>query len=515
MLTLGFVLDPADASRLMRHPALAVRRGGPGQPARRRMVRLAWHDTPHADLAGKGLALVHAGRDWRLERVHPGAEHWPPGLPPPVLGEARSAEQLGAVLPPGLAVRARFVGRETYLVLGDGDAALDVRLLRGALHVAPEGGDAAERPCCRLTLAGPEAAVVALAKTLAGSFSIALPAASLAAEAIAASLGTIPPPRRIGTIALRGGMSVGEAFPAIVAHLTDVMLFWSRAIGAPGHDPEPVHQMRAALRRPRSAISVFRGACASPTVLGMGERLRDLGQVLGPARDWDVFLAGLGARVADEFSDEPAVTRLLREGERRRAQAYAQLSEHLGGAAFRRLCIALAAISAGTGWQDGLDGKSRAALAQPVEVFAAEVLSRRHRRVKRRGDHFEKLDVPALHAVRLAAKRLRYAAEFSASIFAPKPAARFIRRLAMVQDRLGHLNDSAVAAALLAQLGPPTGARGLAVGLVRGFAAAEATHGRRGLLEGWKRFRALKPFWRLRADLRDAGAEIAMPPAED
>jgi triphosphatase len=134
-------------------------------------------------------------------------------------------------------------------------------------------------------------------------------------------------------------------------------------------------------------------------------------------------------------------------------------------------------------------------LALPIEVFAAEVLTRRHHRVIRRGDNFDDLDVPELHAVRLAAKRLRYATEFFATIFAPKLAARFIRRLSLLQEHLGYLNDAAVAASLLAELGPITGTRGYAIGVVRGFMTAEVAHDRRRLIRAWKRFQKLHPFW--------------------
>ena len=91
--------------------------------------------------------------------------------------------------------------------------------------------------------------------------------------------------------------------------------------------------------------------------------------------------------------------------------------------------------------------------------------------------HFEILDIPGLLDVRLAAKRQRYVTEFFGSLFAPKPTAKFIRRLKVFQDRLGDLNDASVAIALMAELSPPVGSRGLAIGIVRGFAASEATHG--------------------------------------
>ena len=78
------------------------------------------------------------------------------------------------------------------------------------------------------TLSGDETAVTTLAAVLSDSYPLALPRASLAGEAIATTVGTVPPARRIGTLPLSAGSSVGDAFCLVVAHLTDVM----RVLGA-------------------------------------------------------------------------------------------------------------------------------------------------------------------------------------------------------------------------------------------------------------------------------------------
>ena len=76
--------------------------------------------------------------------------------------------------------------------------------------------------------------------------------------------------------------------------------------------------------------------------------------------------------------------------------------------------------------------------------------------------HWKKLDraidglgphpMPAeLHAVRILAKRLRYATEAVAPA-AGKPARKFARDAARIQTALGELNDSAVAGASLAAI---------------------------------------------------------------
>ena len=67
-----------------------------------------------------------------------------------------------------------------------------------------------------------------------------------------------------------------------------------------------------------------------------------------------------------------------------------------------------------------------------------------HRRVVRAGRRWAKLDDPSRHALRRRAKRLRYAAEFAASLHDGEAVARYLARLAPVQDSLGRYNDLCV-----------------------------------------------------------------------
>ncbi len=104
----------------------------------------------------------------------------------------------------------------------------------------------------------------------------------------------------------------------------------------------------------------------------------------------------------------------------------------------------------------------------------------------------EELDNPGLHGLRLKAKRLRYAAEFFAPLFPEKPASRFIRRLAELQECLGMFNDTTVAGALLREVG---GKPGYGAGIVLGFTAARGARARPKIVAAWARFRRRDAFW--------------------
>jgi triphosphatase len=297
-----------------------------------------------------------------------------------------------------------------------------------------------------------------------------------------------PPPLRPE---LPPGLNVGEAFVRILEHQGTRMLAQAALIIPDGEDPEPVHQTRVALRRMRSALSVFRAASASEATSDLASSLRALGHLLGPARAWDVFLHEAGARIGTAFADHREIRRLLRASEKRRQAAYAALAQDLAGPHFSQLTRQFENVVNSRGWIAATDVDQRAVLHQPLDQFGAHILARLHKRVRRAGAHLRHLDTAALHALRLRGKRLRYAAEFFGEQFPGKPTARYLRRLAALQDELGWLNDAATTAALMTELG----ARGQASGIVLGYVAAEAATARARLPGIWKRFRRADPFW--------------------
>jgi triphosphatase len=495
---LELALDPSAAPRLPRLPAFARR---PGR-VRATAMHVLWYDTPEGALAADGLSLCErrVGREtmWRLERLCGTVEApWPPGTPAPVVAEASLPAGLGHALPAPLLPVAAFAGRLRPLALADATASPQVTLLDGTVRAV-----VGERPVCRVLLAGPPEALETLALALGADLPLRAPEASLAAEAYEIA-GRVMTPRALGAPELPTGVTVAEAFARVAAHLAAVLLHWA-PLAAAGATPEPVHQMRVALRRLRSALSLFRASVGGPVLDSVNDDLRALSAVLGPARDWDVFGAGIGRAVAACFPDDRAVARLLAAAERRRQAGYAALRAHLEGQGFRLLGLRLACLVTLRPWErpaeasadDEAATKQAALRATPVAAFAARALARRLERVRDPGEDFSALPIAALHAIRIQCKRLRYAAEFFAPLFPRKETRRFIRRVGALQERLGHLNDSAAAEGLMAQLGGGGGAeRAMAVGIVRGFVAAGLRGARAKSERSWRKFCRLEPFW--------------------
>ena len=134
-------------------------------------------------------------------------------------------------------------------------------------------------------------------------------------------------------------------------------------------------------------------------------------------------------------------------------------------------------------------------LETQVAAFAAQMLGRRYRQVCRRGRRLDALPPEQRHALRIAAKKLRYAAEFFSGLYPGKATKRHIQALSRLQDEFGALNDQAVAGQLLAQLGGGSRLHDRASGVIIGWYACKTHFQLADMAPVWKHFRRCSLFW--------------------
>ena len=140
----------------------------------------------------------------------------------------------------------------------------------------------------------------------------------------------------------------------------------------------------------------------------------------------------------------------------------------------------------------------------PIEIFAAEQLSLRRRKLRKRAKSFAELDAGRRHKLRIQAKKLRYATDFFGSLFSGKQASKrrtkFLAALETVQDCLGDLNDIAVHEGMISAAGmrhrPISRKRAFAAGLLTGLEDARVDTVMAAAEEALSRFGKSKPYWR-------------------
>jgi len=467
---------PADlAPRLGRLAPLAARRAGRsrGQP-----VLLTWRDTAESMLAETGFVMEQAGRAPEGSVALMPGPHDGPGLP-------LSAPEAGRLPDQPLVAFAAFDGRRTILPLADG---LEATLLAGRLRAV-----AAEQPVARLTITGPAAEALALLRDLAALAPIQPPRASLPEAGRALARGQPVRPRRLGAPPLAAEQDVETALETLIGHLVDVLV-WHAPIAEEGTDPSGVHQMRVAIRRLRSALRAFRPACDAPSLRAFDTAARDLAMLLGPVRDWDVFLSGLGAELAEALPEDRAIAALLRAAATRRQAAQRALRTGLQAAGFRELLWNGVALCRERPWRAEADPDAEARRARPLADFGATAIGKRWSHLLDAGAEIGALPDAEFHALRLDGKRLRYVAELFAPLFPRKRTRRFLARLAEVQEAFGLANDAAVARALVRGL-EGGAVRPWAVGVAEGWALARARRARRTATAAWEELFSTNIFW--------------------
>jgi triphosphatase len=485
-MQLELAADAEAVAGLSRLKALTASREG--RP-RTQSVKIVWHDSPEHALLADGVSLAEQRGVRRLERIFPGPATWLPATPAPALTEDPDP----ATLPAPLAPLAAFEARQAISLHQLDGQVVTVTAAKGILRAVT-----AEQPVGRVWLEGEDHAVRAIAMLIAQAIPVAVPLTSLAAEAIALATGRPAPPRRRGAPILPIEIpSIPDALTHILGHLIDVILANASVAVRPGTEGmEAVHQMRVAVRRIRSALSIFRPVVPPGALDATGASLKQLGAMLGPTRDWDVFADETVPLIQAVLPNNPHLERLVSAAARRRKECQKILAAYLSGPAFRTLGIELAWFASASFWHIQTPAEPGIATEpMTLESFAAQVLQQRWKKLLTSGKRIEELDIPSLHAVRLRAKRTRYAAEMFAALHHGKSASRFIRRLSVLQERLGVLNDGAVATHLMEELGGPTGRHAYATGIIAGFMAARAAQIRPRIVRAFERFRHQSIYW--------------------
>lgn len=212
-----------------------------------------------------------------------------------------------------------------------------------------------------------------------------------------------------------------------------------------GADAEELHSMRVATRRMRAAWRVFGSGFRPRRTRRYREHLRVVAGRLGEVRDRDVMIEGLEryqALLAE--AERPGIEPLLREWRTQRDDSRALLIRELDSDGYRRWLDNYREFVL----QEGL-AAARTTPTAPHRIrdAGASEIWLAYEQVRAYESVLRWADVPTLHSLRIAAKRLRYTLEFLREALSPE-AATLIARVVVLQDHLGALNDADVAATL-------------------------------------------------------------------
>ncbi len=320
---------------------------------------------------------------------------------------------------------------ETMIVVGPDDQ--PVRLRRVEIEVVPAWVDRLEplvhevRAACGLQPA-------TLSKFEAGLMALGV---------------DVPGPVDLGSTQASPDSTTGELAFAVLRRHLGVLL--EREPGTRlGEDPEELHDMRVATRRLRAALDLF-----APVLPARADVLRSelgwLAGVLGTVRDLDVQLGRMDEMdvwVADgDQRDGPSPLDelrqvLLEEWSTQRTDMLAALESPR----WERLAAGLVSMA-----RQGPSRRQPSA-RQPAALAVPELVAARHLAVTKAARRAKRTGIPAdFHRLRIRGKRLRYSLEFTSAVYGARTD-RFVKRLAVLQDMLGSMQDAEVATTRLRDL---------------------------------------------------------------
>ena len=473
---------------------------GGGRPARQRLLT-TYYDTPEGHLRRRGYALRIRSRDGARELTLKRDEgdgltrgEWTSPLPPAARDDgAPRLDQLPAEAPVGdLGIANADALNPTFLTdiertkkeVRTGDALVEASLDTGRISAGER-----EAPVAELELellSGPVGDMLAGARELLAERRLAVGTRSKAATGTDLLLGTSPPAVRAARAKLDPADSIDRAL-ANAIRASSIQVTGNLAPVLEAGDPEGIHQLRVSLRRLRSALLFLKPHLGSRADALNREARRALKR-LGPARDLDVFLLETLPAVSDANPGASSLPRLREAARKRRDAAHASARKLILGRRFNRFILDLLQVAHG----GGLVARDA---DESLPAAARLRLNKRYRSLMKAGSGFDRLGEAERHRVRIALKKLRYACDYSRSLFPGPAVGPCLRQLSSLQDDLGLLNDAAVARQISRELAGADPAAADGASRVRDWCDERVRSAEPGLIESWRTFGAAEPFW--------------------
>ena len=205
-------------------------------------------------------------------------------------------------------------------------------------------------------------------------------------------------------------------------------------------NPEGVHSMRVASRRLRSAMRDFLPYIPKRSFASVLKQLKGLADALGDVRDQDVAIPALEAIAKKAPAEHSAALKeLIEKRKQLREQQRKKLKAVLAKSELKKLEAEFAAAVEEATAAAERKNKRNTPLTF-TEASQGVIHDRLKEFEKRSNGLFRPLDVEALHELRIAAKRLRYAIELLAPCF-DRSITTHAKRAARLQTTLGELHD--------------------------------------------------------------------------
>jgi inorganic triphosphatase YgiF len=485
-----------------------------GNAATRRYSTV-YYDTPEFALAKSGVSLrvrrrgrsyVQSVKDRNIGALASERAEWEAPLPthsPDLryIPDPATRERLIALagdesIEPKLETE---IWRTTRLLKTEAGDEIEFAIDRGEIRTLVNGRETLPVSEVELELKrGSPAALYEIARGLSGQAHLTVSTESKAERGLRALEGRAIATFKAGRIALPPGSTAEDSFRATLLHCLRHIAQNIPAV-VEARDVEGLHQLRVGLRRLRAALGVFGDAFRVPALDDLGARAKALAQEFGETRDLDVFATELFPLVEDAAPSRKGIAELRLHLDAMRAESWDRCAALGGSQRLTSFLLDLAAAAETRAWRHDAVPERILMFVRPAVDFAREALARRDRKARKRAKHLAALTTSERHRLRITLKKLRYAAEFFAPLFAAKDVASYLKKLSDAQDVFGALNDAATAEQIVDRIlkHAPAASSELREGaaFVEGWHLSRIGPAWRDAKGNWKRLAKTDPFW--------------------
>lgn len=324
--------------------------------------------------------------------------------------------------------------KRTIWLSEEGDSLLEFAFDAGRLKANHR-----EAPVCELEielLKGDASKAFDAARTLAAQVPVRIGVLSKAERGFALAGNLLGKVTKAGPVAVQPDMAVAEAF-ALIAQSCIRHFRLNEPIVLQRRDADALHQTRVAMRRLRSAFSIFRPALEDRQLEPLRNELRWFTGQLGGARNIDVYL------------ERKKLSRDVRKAlKQERDLAYDRVIDAILSTRLRMLMIDLVAWIALGKWRHSEKAK------RPLPAYATRRIGRLWQKVASHGE-LEPMHGEERHELRIEVKKLRYSLEFVQPMLAHngRRQKQFSNAVEALQEALGILNDLVTARGIATLVG--------------------------------------------------------------
>lgn len=430
----------------------------------RKQLVNTYFDTPERTLAQAGISLRlrSDGKHWLQTLKGPGTGHaglhqreeieFPvtgPALEWDALAETTYAATLAPLktqLVPQFTTRFQ---RDVRRLNGATGAKIELAMDQG-LIIAGERQEA----LCELELelvSGPVDDIFYLALQLAKRHPLVTESRSKAQRGSQLAQGAaLSPPLKAAATALPAGTAVQAiarlSVEQALAHWQDNQAGFMHQLSHDPYNSEYLHQVRVAVRRLRVACGPLAKALnwQNTALKPIRVSLRKLGQQLGVARDWDVFIEETWPLLASHFPDAAQRQVIKEQAQLLQLTARLQAQAALEGREGQRLLLQLSKCLMQPDNASERLSDSDPTTPPPLQALTA-VLDQLDHQMRKAIPKLSSLSPKKLHQLRIVAKKLRYLTEFIASQYEPQAVENWLKWLKNAQTIFGGLNDQSTA----------------------------------------------------------------------